>query len=89
MRDKMPKVEIYTKDYCPYCHKAKALLQKKSIAFNEFDVTHDPAGQQAMTKRAHGRSSVPQVFIGERHVGGCDDLHAADARGDLDQWLAA
>jgi glutaredoxin 3 len=85
----MQAVEIYTKDYCPYCHKAKALLVKKGVAFKEFDVTHDPAGQKAMTGRANGRSTVPQVFIGTRHVGGCDDLHEAEARGLLDKWLAA
>jgi glutaredoxin 3 len=84
----MPPVTIYTKDYCPYCHKAKALLTKKGVAFAEHDVTADPDGFTAMMAKT-GRRTVPQIFIGERHVGGCDDLHAADARGDLDRWLAA
>ncbi len=84
----MPPVTIYTKDYCPYCHRAKALLQKKGVAFTEHDVTADPDGFRSMVA-ASGRQTVPQIFIGEKHVGGCDDLHAADARGDLDRWLAA
>jgi glutaredoxin 3 len=81
-------VTIYTKDYCPYCHKAKALLEEKHVAFTEHDVTGDPDGFSRMVAKS-GRRTVPQIFIGERHVGGCDDLHAADARGDLDRWLAA
>jgi glutaredoxin 3 len=85
----MPAVTIYTKDYCPYCHKAKALLTKKGVSFTEHDVTDDAAGFSEMVRVSHGRRTVPQVFIGDRHVGGCDDLHAADARGDLDHWLAA
>jgi glutaredoxin 3 len=85
----MQTIEIYTKDYCPYCHKAKALLARKGAPFSEIDVTDDPAGQKAMIGRANGRMTVPQIFIGTRHVGGCDDLHEADAKGLLDQWLAA
>jgi glutaredoxin 3 len=85
----MPPVTIYIKDYCPYCHQAKALLRKKGVAFTELDVQGDAKGFEAMVQRAGGRRTVPQIFIGERHVGGCDDLHAAEGRGDLDRWLAA
>jgi glutaredoxin 3 len=85
----MPSVIIYTKDYCPYCHKAKALLNKKGVPFTEHDVENDAAGFAKMVTLSGGRRTVPQVFIGQKHVGGCDDLHAADDRGDLDRWLAA
>lgn len=85
----MPAVTIYTKSYCPYCHSAKDLLRQKGVAFEEIDVTNDRDSQIAMSKRAHGRSTVPQVFIGEHHVGGCDDLYALDRAGKLDPLLAA
>ena len=84
----MAPVTIYTKGYCPYCHAAKDLLKKKGAAFEEIDVTTDREGQAAMTKRAGGRTTVPQIFIGETHVGGCDDLYALDAAGKLDPLLA-
>lgn len=83
----MPNITIYTTPYCPYCHAAKALLKKKGAAFDEIDVS-DPALRQKMTARAHGRRTVPQIFIGETHVGGCDDLHDLDDRGGLDPLLA-
>lgn len=82
-------VTIYTKSYCPYCHAAKDLLKKKGAAFEEIDVTTDREGQTAMTKRAGGRTTVPQIFIGAAHVGGCDDLYALDASGKLDPLLSA
>ena len=85
----MAPVTIYTKGYCPYCHAAKDLLKKKGAAFHEIDVTTDREGQAAMTKRAGGRTTVPQIFIGDTHVGGCDDLYALDAAGKLDPLLAA
>ncbi|WP_395542589.1 glutaredoxin 3 [Neotabrizicola sp. sgz301269] len=85
----MPKVEIYTTPWCPYCVAAKRLLAKKGVAFTEIDVSGDPAQRQAMMARAHGRHTVPQIFIGGQHVGGSDDLHALDARGKLDPMLAA
>lgn len=85
----MPKVTIYTTSSCPYCHAAKALLTKKSVAFEEIPVDGQPQLRQAMTAKAGGRTSVPQIFIGETHVGGCDDLHALDASGKLDPLLAA
>lgn len=84
----MPEITIYTKASCPYCHAAKALLTRKGAKFTEIDVTFDRAGQMAMTKRANGGYTVPQIFIGKTHVGGCDDLHALDARGGLDPLLA-
>jgi glutaredoxin 3 len=85
----MPQVTIYTTSWCPYCHAAKALLTRKGVAFEEIGVDGKPELRQAMTAKAGGRTSVPQIFIGERHVGGSDDLHALDARGELDPLLAA
>ncbi|KRE14859.1 glutaredoxin [Bosea sp. Root483D1] len=85
----MPQVTIYTTGWCPYCHAAKALLTKKGIAFEEIGVDGKPELRQEMTAKAGGRTSVPQIFIGGRHVGGSDDLHALDARGELDPLLKA
>lgn len=85
----MKPVEIYTTPICPYCHAAKRLLAKKGVAFTEIDVSTDPGLRAAMTNRAHGRRTVPQIFIGGAHVGGCDDLHALDADGKLDPMLAS
>ncbi|MBU9698297.1 glutaredoxin 3 [Rhodobacteraceae bacterium HSP-20] len=84
----MKPVEIYTTPICPYCHAAKRLLAKKGVPFTEIDVSRDPALRDAMTARAHGRRTVPQIFIGQTHVGGCDDLHELDAAGKLDPLLA-
>jgi len=85
----MPPITIYTTATCPYCLAAKALLRRKNVSFMEIGVDGDPAARAAMAQRAHGRRTVPQIFIGERHVGGCDDLHALDAAGQLDPLLAA
>ncbi|MCK0198457.1 glutaredoxin 3 [Ancylobacter sp. 6x-1] len=85
----MPAVEIYTTSSCPYCHAAKDLLRRKKVDFAETDVTGDPAGRAAMTRRANGRTSVPQIFIDGHHVGGCDDLYALERAGELDPLLAA
>ena len=85
----MPKITIYTKSSCPYCHDAKTLLRAKKAAFEEISVDGDHAGQMKMAQRTHGRSSVPQIFIGETHVGGCDDLYALESAGKLDPLLAA
>jgi glutaredoxin 3 len=82
-------VTIYTKSSCPYCSAAKDLLRQKGVAFSEIEITGNAGERQAMIQRAGGRSTVPQVFIGERHVGGCDDLYALDRRGELDTLLAA
>ena len=84
----MPPVTIYTKMYCPYCDAAMALLRKKNAAFEEIAVDGDSAKQRAMAERAGGRASVPQIFIGGAHIGGCDDLHALDHAGKLDPMLA-
>jgi len=84
----MKTVEIYTTPTCPYCLAAKRLLTKKGAAFTEIDVSRDPALRDAMTVRANGRRSVPQIFIGGTHVGGSDDLHALDHDGKLDPLLA-
>lgn len=83
----MKPVEIYTTQTCPYCIAAKALLKKKGVAYTEIDVGANPALRVAMAERA-GRRSVPQIFIGDVHVGGCDDLHALDHAGKLDPMLA-
>jgi glutaredoxin 3 len=85
----MQPVVIYTKAYCPYCHAAKELLRRKGIAFTEIDITGNAAVRAEMTAKASGRTTVPQVFIGETHVGGCDDLYALDDAGGLDPLLAA
>ncbi len=84
----MPPVVIYTKSSCPFCHAAKALLKDKGAPFEEISVDRDRAGQMAMAAKAGGRSTVPQIFIGETHVGGCDDLHDLEAAGELDGLLA-
>ncbi|WP_112311153.1 glutaredoxin 3 [Pseudogemmobacter bohemicus] len=84
----MRKVEIYTTPTCPYCLAAKRLLTKKGVDFTEIDVSRDPDLRLAMTNRAGGRRSVPQIFIGDIHVGGSDDLHALEHEGRLDPLLA-
>ncbi|MCX7646688.1 MAG: glutaredoxin 3 [Rhodobacteraceae bacterium] len=85
----MQPVEIYTTPFCGYCHAAKRLLAQKGVAFTEIDVSADPALRQAMTQRAMGRTTVPQIFVGGAHVGGCDDLYALDRAGKLDALLGA
>lgn len=84
----MKTVEIYTTPTCPYCSAAKQLLRKKGVQFDEIDVSRDADLRQAMTQRAMGSRTVPQIFIGGTHVGGCDDLHALDHAGRLDPLLA-
>lgn len=84
----MKQITIYTTSACPYCSMAKSLLNKKGAAFKEIDVSYDSAERQRMSLRASGRRSVPQIFIGDAHIGGCDDLHALDAKGGLDPLLA-
>ncbi|AKP33777.1 glutaredoxin 3 [Yersinia aleksiciae] len=82
----MAKIEIYTKATCPFCHRAKALLNSKGAAFHEIAIDNDPAKREGMIARS-GRTTVPQIFIDGQHIGGCDDLHALDARGGLDPLL--
>jgi glutaredoxin 3 len=84
----MPPVEIYTTRYCPYCVRAKTLLVRKGVAFSEIDVSGSAELRQAMVARAHGRMTVPQIFIGATHVGGSDELHALERAGKLDALLA-
>ena len=84
----MAKVEIYTKFGCPYCTRAKALLAGKGVAYEEYDVTMDMAKRQEMLAKSNGRTTVPQIFIDGRHVGGSDDLAALERAGQLDPMLA-
>ena len=83
----MKKVEIYTTQWCPYCHAAKSLLERKGVAYEEVDAD-DPDTRMAMVQRAHGRRTVPQIFVGETHVGVYDDMAALDRSGKLDPLLA-
>jgi len=83
------KVEIYTWRFCPFCIRAKALLDRKGVAYTEYAIDGDQQARAAMGERADGRSSVPQTFINGQHVGGCDDLHALERSGQLDALLAA
>lgn len=85
----VPLVEIYTKKFCPYCWRAKALLDEKGVAYEEIAIDFGGAERQTMIERAKGRSTVPQIFIGNVHVGGCDDLVALDRAGSLDALIAA
>jgi glutaredoxin 3 len=82
----MPPVTIYTTPGCPFCRRAKMLLTRKGAPYEEIDVS-DPALREAMIERAGGAYTVPQIFIGAQHIGGCDDLHALDAKGALDPLL--
>jgi glutaredoxin 3 len=84
----MAKVTIYTTMLCPYCHAAKELLKRKGIAYDEIDVSYDAAARRAMSERAGGRRTVPQIFIGDTHVGGSDELHALERKSGLDLLLA-
>ena len=79
-------VTIYTTNWCPYCTRAKALLNSKNVAYTEIDVEATPGARDEMRTRS-GRRSVPQIFIGDQHVGGCDDLHDAERSGNLDKLL--
>lgn len=84
----MKQVLIYTSGWCGYCSRAKSLLKKKGVTFTEIDVSSTPGARREMEARAHGQHSVPQIFIGETHVGGFDDLHVLEAEGRLDALLA-
>ncbi len=83
----MMDVTIYTTRFCPYCVRAKALLDSKNVSYAEIDVDKDREQRTVMEQRS-GQTSVPQIFIGEQHIGGCDDLHALEAAGELDTRLA-
>ncbi|NIY71473.1 glutaredoxin 3 [Marivivens donghaensis] len=84
----MKTVEIYTSPICGYCHRAKHLLTAKGVEYTEYDVLEDPDKRPEMMQRANGGRTVPQIFIGGEHVGGCDDLYALDRAGKLDPMLA-
>ena len=86
---KTRKITVYSTAFCPFCHRAKALLKKKGAEFNEIDVTMKPGKRKEMRELAGGVNTVPQIWIGDVHVGGCDELHALDASGKLDPLLAA
>ncbi|MBN8521109.1 MAG: glutaredoxin 3 [Alphaproteobacteria bacterium] len=83
----MPNIEMYTTKICPYCVRAKALFESKGVKVTEIDVSDDEDLRNKMMQRAAGRRSVPQIFIGDRHIGGCDDLYALNAKGELDSLL--
>ena len=83
----MKTIEIYTSPLCGFCHAAKRLLNEKGAEFTEFDIWEDPARKPEMMQRAKGRHTVPQIFVGETHVGGCDELYALERAGTLDALL--
>ncbi len=83
----LAQVVVYSTLLCPYCHRAKALLRKKGVEFTEIDVSMNAQKRAEMQDRSHGRHTVPQIFVGETHVGGCDDLYALDGEGGLDLLL--
>lgn len=83
----MNNVVIYTKAYCPYCVRAKALLNHKNIEFVEFDIGQQPELRNEMIDKANGSYTVPQIFVGEQHIGGCDDMMSLEAQGKLDTLL--
>ena len=85
----MKPVEIYTSPLCGFCHAAKRLLKSKGVAFSEVDIARDPDRRAEMIHRANGGRTVPQIFVGDDHVGGCDELYALDRAGKLDSLLAA
>ncbi|MDW3223727.1 MAG: glutaredoxin 3 [Paracoccaceae bacterium] len=84
----MQNVEIYTSPLCGFCHAAKRLLKQKGVEFSEVDVLRDPGRKPEMIQRANGGRTVPQIFVGETHVGGCDDLFELERAGKLDSLLA-
>jgi len=83
----MPNIDIYTKDYCPFCHRALALLQAKNVSFNQIKIDQQPELRALMIERSKGGTTVPQIFIGDIHVGGCDDLMMLERQGKLDALL--
>lgn len=84
----MSTVEIYTSKVCPYCVRAKDLLKRKGVSYQEYSVDSDDAKREEMLARANGKRTVPQIFINGVHVGGSDDLHALESKGELDRMLA-
>jgi glutaredoxin 3 len=82
-----PNIEIYTWQTCPFCIRAKALLKNKGVEFTEYAIDGDNAARSQMAERADGRRSLPQIFIDDQHIGGCDDIYALDAQGKLNSLL--
>jgi glutaredoxin 3 len=85
----MPAIEIYTQDWCPYCARAKQILERKGVAYQEIDAPRGSAARHEATERSGGRSSVPQIFVDGQHLGGCDELMALERDGKLDPLLRA
>jgi glutaredoxin 3 len=85
----MARVELYTKGTCPYCARARKLLDDKGVSYDEYEISQDPGKRAEMIQRSNGRSTVPQIFIGGRHVGGSDDLAELERQGQLDPMLAS
>ena len=85
----MAKIEIYTWSTCPFCRRAKELLNSKGVEFTEYDITGDDAARAKMIERTGGPDSVPQIFVDDKHYGGCDDIHELDAKGELDAIINA
>lgn len=85
----MTQVTIYTKPYCPYCIRALTLLEKKGVAFTEIEAAFDPEKRAEMLQKSGGRATFPQIFVGERHIGGCDEMMALEYAGQLDPLLQA
>ena len=88
MSSTLPIVTVYSGSSCPYCERAKLLLKKMGVAFQEFNVHADEAKLTEMLAKSNGKRTIPQIFVGERHIGGCDDLYALEAEGTLDGLLA-
>ncbi|MFK7885778.1 MAG: glutaredoxin 3 [Gammaproteobacteria bacterium] len=84
----MPQITMYTTRFCPYCMRARALLDKKGVSYDDIDINKSASERATMRERS-GRTSVPQIFIDDHHVGGCDELHALDAEGKLDPLLGS
>jgi glutaredoxin 3 len=82
-----PNIEIYTWQSCPFCIRAKALLKRKGVEFTEYAIDGDESARAKMSDRSNGKRSLPQIFIDDLHIGGCDDIHDLDARGKLDELL--
>jgi len=83
----MTTIEVYSGNFCPYCIRAKILLKKKGLEFVEYNVQAEPERRDEMLRRSGGARTVPQIFINNRHVGGCDDLYALERRKELDSWV--
>lgn len=83
----MANVEVYSGDFCPYCVRAKKLLEKKGVKYAEYNIKRELPRQVEMLERTGGARTIPQIFINDRHIGGCDDLYALESRGQLDPLL--